>query len=171
MSATNPPISEHDELVGDVRAHLRLATGKHLAEMLLAAAGNAEEGSSRGRERLTDADLADLLAALRAAQAVAVEDLPVTFTRGDILLGFRAIGALLRAWNQTATQRETWSDILADRRDQARIFRNDLHNVVLAETISRRLAVRRQAVVEGIAQFGEPFYPDVRAPSALTPFD
>lgn len=161
----------HDDLVGDVRAHLRLAKGKHLAEMLMAAAGNAEEGAARHGTLLGDTDLADLLAALRAAQAVAMEELPVTFTRGEILLGFRAIGALLRAWNQTPAQRATWSDILADRRDQARIFRNDLHNVVLAETIGRRLAVRRQAVVEGLAQFGEPFYPDVRAPSALTPFD
>lgn len=171
MTATHPPISERDDLVGDVRAHLRLAKGKHLAEMLMAAAGNAEEGSSRGGGRLTDADLANLLASLRAAQAVAIEELPVTFTRGDILLGFRAIGALLRAWNQTATQRETWTDILADRRDQARIFRNDLHNVVLSETIGRRLAARREAVIEGLAQFGEPFYPGVWAPAALTVFD
>lgn len=171
MTATHPPISEHDDLVGDFRAHLRLATGETLAEMLMAAAGNAEEGESRGRERLTDADLADLLAALRAAQAVAMEELPVTFTRGEILLGIRAIGALLRAWNQTATQRETWSDILADRRDQARIFRNDLHNVVLSETIGRRLAARREAVIEGLAELGEPFYPQVWTPAALTVFD
>ncbi|MEF2549273.1 hypothetical protein VQ045_19155 [Aurantimonas sp. E1-2-R+4] len=171
MTATHVPISEHDDLVGDVRAHLRLAAGKDLAEMLMVAAGNAEEGAARHDPRLDDANLADLMAALRAAQAVAVEELPVTFTRGDILLGFRAMAALLRAWSQTAAQRATWSGILDDRREQARIFRNDLHNVVLAETIGRRLAARRQAVVEGLAQLGEPFFPEVRAPSALTVFD
>ncbi|EAS50805.1 hypothetical protein SI859A1_00930 [Aurantimonas manganoxydans SI85-9A1] len=171
MSEIQAPTSEHNDLVGDVRAHLRLATGEHLAEMLMAAAGNAEEGAARHEPHLDDADLADLMTALRAAQAVAMEELPVTFTRGEILLGFRAIGALLRAWNQTAAQRSTWSDILADRRDQARILRNCLHNVVLSETISHRLAARRQAVVDGLAEFGEPFYPEARAPSAHTVFD
>ena len=171
VSEIQAPISEYNDLVGDVRAHLGLATGEHLAEMLMAAAGNAEDGALRGCERLADADLADLMAALRAAQVIAMEGLPVTFARGEILLGFRAIGALLRAWNQTPTQRATWLDILADRRGQARIFRNSLHNVVLTETIGRRLAARREAVIEGLAELGEPFYPDVWTPAAFTVFD
>jgi hypothetical protein len=125
------------------------ARGEHLAWALSSAMAsvmspyrrrNGLRPSHRQRDRL--------LAAISSAYLTADRTLPPLCRRSKIFAGMDALASIVAYWAAEDEQRSAWPrDTYLDKCAHARIFRNDLHNISLAEEIEERAEKRRSKTI------------------------
>jgi hypothetical protein len=152
----DPPAHEEIEfdhiIEFDISLLNQAARGEHLAWALSSVMSsimtrygrrNSPRPSHRQRDRL--------LAAITSAYLTADRTLPPLCRRSKIFAGMEALAGIVAYWaaedeQRAASSRDTYNDMYA----YARIFRNDLHNLSLAEEIEERAEKRRSGVISGL---------------------
>src|SRR6185503_12623694 len=102
----------------------------------------------RGRSRLSVSQPERLVQAIAGACLTAMEKLPPLCRRFTILAGMAALAGIIIPWAPDDAQRAGWPrDAYIDMHAHARILRNGLHNISLAEEIAERAHRRRAEVI------------------------
>ena len=90
-----------------------------------------------------------LLFSVIRAQLGAIEHLPKSYNRKQIDRGMQALAGQIMLWAETREESARRPPhVLADLRDYARMFRNDLHNISIREEIDRRAWERRERHIQ-----------------------
>jgi predicted nucleic acid-binding protein len=98
---------------------------------------------------ISTAQCDELLSAVVRAQLGAIEHLPKSYSRKQIDRGMQALAGQIMLWAETCDESARRAPhVLADLRDYARMFRNDLHNISLREEIDRRAWERREQHIQ-----------------------
>jgi hypothetical protein len=147
------PSAEAIELDGTVEHIISLLNqagrGEHTAWALSNAMASimSRSGRRKGpRPSLTQRDR--LLQAIGLAYLKANDILPPLCRRSRILGGLEALAGLVLWWAEGDEQRASWHPhAYVNLCAYARIFRNDLHNVSLAEEIEERAEKRCAAII------------------------
>jgi hypothetical protein len=128
------------------------ARGDHTAWSLSNAFESVDGHYRDAKAGPISADQCDaLLSAVVRAQLGAIEQLPESYRREQIDSGMQALAGQVMLWAETrerSTQRTRHA--LADLDAYARMFRNDLHNMSLAEEIGQRAWDRRDSHVQAL---------------------
>lgn len=122
------------------------------------------DGGASSNVHLSAAERAEILGALELAERAAYAFLPADFTRRDIALMFETWRAQAERWSRAPAERPR--DAGADNlRDVARVWRNQLHNVVLIQDVHSRLgrARRMTATLHDLLHLPAPSGPEARA--------
>ena len=125
------------------------ARGEHLAWALSSAmASIMSPYRRRGGLRPSHRQRDRLLASVTAAYLTADRTLPPLCRRSIIFTGMEALAGLVAYWAADDEQRAAWPrDAHIDAHAYARIFRNVLHNISLAEEIEERAEKRRSNTI------------------------
>jgi hypothetical protein len=145
-----PEEIEFDQIIeSDICLFSQAARGEYLAWALSTAMSsvmsrcgrrNGLRPSERQRDRL--------LAAITSAYLTADRLLPPLCRRSRIFYGMEALAGIVIRWAQDDEQRASWPPhAYIDLNAYARILRNDLHNISLAEEIEERAEKRRSALI------------------------
>jgi hypothetical protein len=95
------------------------------------------EAAKRLHCRISSAQRDELLSAVVRAQLAAIKHLPESYPREQINVGMQALASQVVVWAcERSAQRAPHA--LADIDAYARMFRNDLHNIVLMREIEQR---------------------------------
>jgi hypothetical protein len=98
---------------------------------------------------ITPAQRDKLLLSVIRAQLGAIEHLPKSYSRKQIDRGMQALAGQIMLWAETCEESARRPPhVLADLRDYARMFRNDMHNISLRDEINRRAWQRRDTRVQ-----------------------
>jgi signal transduction histidine kinase len=149
----DPPSWEEIEFDYTIESILGLlnqaARGENLAWALSSAMSSImSRCGRRNAPRPNDRQRDRLLAAITAAYLTADRTLPPLSRRSRIFVGMEALAGIVAYWAAADEQRATWlRDAYSDMYAYARIFRNELHNLSLAEEIEERAEKRRSSVI------------------------
>ncbi|ANY83003.1 hypothetical protein BB934_32845 (plasmid) [Microvirga ossetica] len=154
----DPPTHEEigfDHIVEfDISLLNQAARGEHIAWALSSAMASImsryrRRNGLRPYQRQRDR----LLAAITSAYLTADRTLPPLCRRSMIFTGMEALAGIVTYWAADDEQRAVWPrDTYADTCAHARIFRNQLHNISLAEEIEERAHRRRAEVIHSLLQ-------------------
>jgi hypothetical protein len=161
----DPPTHEEIEFDGTIEHIICLfdqaARGEHTAWALSSAMYSVMLRSERRNGlRPSHRQRDGLLASITSAYLTADRMLPPLCRRSRIFAGMEALAGIVAYWASDDEQRATWPrDAYLDMCAHARIFRNELHNLSLAEEIEERAERRRSNVIASLlANTG--YYPD-----------
>jgi hypothetical protein len=144
---------EFDHIIEfDISLLNQAARGEHLAWALSSAmASIMSRCGRRNGLRPSDRQRDRPLAAISSAYLTADRTLPPLCRRSKIFVGMEALAGIVAYWAAEDEQRPAWPrDTYSDMYAYARIFRNNLHNVSLAEEIEERAEKRRSGVISGL---------------------
>jgi hypothetical protein len=154
----DPPTHEEIEfdhvIESDISLLNQAARGEHLAWALSSAmASIMSRYRRRNGLRPSDRQRDRLLAAITSAYLTADRMLPPLCRRSRIFAGMEALAGIVAYWAADDEQRAAWPrDSYADMYPYARIFRNELHNISLAEEIEERAHRRRASLIGSLLQ-------------------
>jgi hypothetical protein len=95
-----------------------------------------------------------LLAEIARAHATALLELPRDYSREQLAIGMNALAGIVMRLAEADEQRASWHpDVIRDLHAYARMLRNDLHNISLAEEIEERAEKRRAQTIAALHQF------------------
>jgi hypothetical protein len=149
----DPPTHEEIEfdhvIEFDISLLNQAARGEHLAWALSTAMSSImTRYRRRNGLRPTDRQRDRLLEAITSAYLTADRMLPPLCRRSMIFTGMEALAGIVAYWAAEDEQRAAWPrDAYSDMCAYARIFRNQLHNISLAEEIEERAEKRRSAII------------------------
>ena len=152
----DPPTHEEIEfdhvIEFDISLLNQAARGEHLAWALSSAMSSImSRYGRRNGPRPSDRQRDRLLAAITSAYLTADRTLPPLCRRSMIFAGMEALAGIVAYWVQDDEQRAAWPrDAYIDMHAYARIFRNELHNISLAEEIAERAHRRRSGVISSL---------------------
>jgi hypothetical protein len=90
-----------------------------------------------------------LLLSVIRAQLGAIKHLPKSYNRKQIDRGMQALAGQIMLWAETREESARRPPhVLADLRDYARMFRNDLRNISIREEMDRRDWARRDRHIQ-----------------------
>jgi hypothetical protein len=154
-NSIEPDPPSHEEIVFDhiVEFDIGLlnqaARGEHLAWALSSVISSimARYGR-RNAPRPSHCQRDRLLTAITSAYLTADRTLPPLCRRSKILDGMIGLAGIVAYWAAQDEQRADWpQDMYLDMCAYARIFRNELHNISLAEEIEERAERRRSQII------------------------
>lgn len=141
---------EHEDRVFNATKAFREAAVAGPREIAHAVSHAAYQLSLFSRLRLSERGRAELHMAIFSAAETACRHLPETYSRVQVRRGFRAFAELADLWAGVPLT----ADRSADAHATARMFRNDCHNMSLAEEIAQRAHRRREGVIVRLAGGG-----------------
>jgi hypothetical protein len=145
-----PEEIEFDHIIEfDISLLNQAARGEHLAWALSGAMHSVMlRYGRRNGPRPSDRQRDRLLEAITSAYVTADRILPPLCKRSKIFAGLEALAGIVVYWAAGDEQRAAWPrDTYSDMCAYARIFRNELHNISLAEEIEERAEKRRSTVI------------------------
>jgi hypothetical protein len=155
----DPPTRDEIEFDGDIEHIICLlnqaARREHLAWALSGAMHSVMlRYGRRNSPRPSDQQRARLLEAIGSAYLTADRTLPPLCRRSKIFVGMEALAGIIVYWASDDEQRVAWPrDAYLDMCAYARIFRNELHNISLAEEIEDRAEKRRTKTIAALQQW------------------
>ncbi|MCA9241596.1 MAG: hypothetical protein KDA37_15405 [Planctomycetales bacterium] len=148
MSTNEPPEratsrrEDHEIAVDMIVIQLGHAKGEDAAWSLSTALHSIDlRHAKRSSPALSGDEHDRVILALERAHQTARRDLLASYPRRNITIGITAVATMVHYWYD----RSGWGDEVADARDLARCFRNDMHNICLIELVRER-ALRRRHV-------------------------
>lgn len=140
-------VDDHDVRVFEIEKNFRLSINENQIDAAwhISDAGARIETGCNSTTRLTVNERENLRYSLFSAVDAACRNLPDDIERSSVRLGFRVFAELLDFWSADDAERAAYGDRIRDLHARARIFRNQLHSLVLAGEIAARQVARSRA--------------------------